>query len=97
LKWERAFDAVLKRMTRQKQAIDRMLLLNMELSAALYEIAEMYPDRDSENGGDASVRAQEALDKMKEPAAAATKAEAEELASAPIPTNYEEAASESDD
>lgn len=94
-KWERAFDAVLTRLDRQKKALDRMLLLNMELSAALYEIAEMEPVPEAEQHA-ACVRARQALEKC-EGMAAAIKPEAEELVSTPIPTTYEEAANESDD
>lgn len=69
-KWERWFDAVTERMERQKNSLTRVVLLLTEAMAALEEIADM-DDHGDEYTLAAITRAQEALEKIKSPAAAA--------------------------
>lgn len=75
-RWERWFDAVTERMERQKKSLTRVVLLLTEAMAALEEIAAM-GDTDDHGYRAAQERAQQALEKIKSPAAAAAVEEAE--------------------
>lgn len=67
-KWERWYFAVDARMKRQRDALTRIVLLLTESAAALEEIAAM---NEYTSIKEAQERAKQALDRIKEPAAAA--------------------------
>lgn len=74
-RWERWYDQMMSRMKRQADSIQRLVLLLTEATAALEEIA-------AEEGGPRDIRAarkraREALDRVREPAAAVTNSEGE--------------------
>lgn len=80
------FDKAVAHMDRQKAAIDRLLALNTECMAALYEIAngdEMLGLQDARD------RAQAAIDRVSEPAAA-LRADREQSGDEEEPTSSEE-------
>lgn len=75
-RWERAWEQMLARMERQRDALTRLVLVNTETIAALAEIAEI--DKESHRvhewegaAGRASARAREALERIGAAAAAA--------------------------
>ena len=84
-RWSEWFDKVSVRMASQKDSISRLVLITTETTAALYEIAALDPD-DKEGYNKARDRAQEALDRVGAPAAAAVSA-AEELRDEENPTD----------
>jgi hypothetical protein len=74
-RWERWYEQVTARMNRQKMSIDRLVLINTECMAALMEIAAMEEPVGMEDDNRAPAmrkRAQEALDRVGEAAAATT-------------------------
>jgi hypothetical protein len=68
-RWEHWYTQVAARVERQKQSITRLVFITTESIAALEEIAAMTSE-DGQTFGDAVERAGQALQRIKEPAAA---------------------------
>lgn len=70
-RWERQFDAVTARMNRQRDMLSRAMALQIEASAALFEIAEISKESHrihewEDAAARASARAREAIERMAE-------------------------------
>lgn len=76
LRWERQFDAITRRMDRQRDSLTRLMVLLTEANAALFEIEAVGKEIHDDAGeweaaaGRASARAREAIERMAEMAAA---------------------------
>jgi hypothetical protein len=84
-RWERWYEEVSARMTRQKEAITRLVLITTQQRAALLEIAAMDPAQKSDCVV-ARTRAQQCLDAT-EAYATAVPQQAEELRDEPDPSD----------